>query len=92
MARANVPATIAQNPTSATVLSTVASRDEAWVSCSQKEESLKLSNAVLPKSTATTPTSPGVGGVPSRLFSGLRSTRVPSSRRPKNESRPTSVE
>ena len=55
-------------------------------------ESLKLSKAVLPKSTATTATSPRSGGTPSRLPSGLRSTSVPSAVRPNTERWPTSVE
>ena len=46
--------------------------------CSHRDDSLKLSNAVEPNSTDTTPTSPAAACIPSRFSSGLRTT----SRRP----------
>ena len=66
-----------------------------WI---QIEESLNESNAVLPKSTAATATSPGRTSTVSRFASGLRSTSrpVPSGstdrRRPQTDSLPTRVE
>ena len=66
--------------------------DEDWVNLSHSVESLKLSNAVLPNSTATTPTRPGSARTPSRFPSGLRSTSVPSAVRPNTDRWPTSVE
>jgi cell division septation protein DedD len=51
-----------------------------------------LSNAVEPSMTASTATSPGAAGRPSRPSNGLRRTSLPSSRRPRTDSRPMKVE
>ena len=92
VATAKVTPTTRQNSSSAPRSSQVELTATDWVSLSHSVESLKLSKAVLPKSTATTPTSPGRTGTPSRLPSGLRSTSVPSAVRPNTARWPTRVE
>ena len=62
-----------------------------WMNCTHGLESLKESKAVLPNSTATTPSSPGLTATVSRLASGERMRRRPS-RRPHTESLAASVE
>ncbi len=63
-----------------------------WIRRIQKPESLNESNAVLPSSTEQTASSPGRTGVRSRLASGERTTRFPSSSRPHGDSWATSEE
>ena len=92
VATANETPTTRQKPSSAALFTSSVFRLVDWMNRSHTVESLKLSNAVLPNSTDTVATRPGTGGVASRLASGLRSTSVPSSRRPNTDSRPTSVE
>ena len=93
VASENVTPTTAQNTSRASeVQQHVEVSVEDWVNRSHSVESLKLSNAVLPNSTATTPTRPGRARTPSRLPSGLRSTSVPSAVRPNTDRWPTSVE
>ncbi len=81
-----------QKPSITPVFTHVIGRSVVWVNCSQTLESLKLSKAVLPNSTATTATTPARGRREARFANGLRSTSAPSSRRPKTDRWPTSVE
>ena len=50
-----------------------------WTNCTHGVESRNESNAVLPNSTDTTPTSPGRTTTVERLASGLRTRSRPSS-------------
>ena len=70
-----------QKPNRPTLLAKVSpmlvSRLSPCTTLIQRAESLKESNAVLPKSTQVTPTRPGVGSVVARLASGPRTTSRP---------------